>query len=179
MKNFELATFGGGCFWCTETIFKQLKGVKSVVSGYSGGDSDNPSYWDIHKGKSTHAECIQIEFDPKEISYEQLLLVFFKTHDPTTLNRQGVDVGMEYRSVVFYHDEDQKKAVERVIKKIEQEKIYSKPIVTEVVPYKKFFKAEKYHQDYYERNKGNMYCTVMIDPKLEKLEKEFGEFVKK
>lgn len=178
MAKTEKATFAGGCFWCTEAIFQQLKGVKSVVSGYCGGDSANPDYWSIHRGKDTHAESIQIVFDPQIISYKDLLEVFLKTHDPTTLNRQGVDVGTEYRSAVFYHSPEQQRDAEQVIDEINKSGYYKDPIVTEVSEFKMFTKAENYHQDYYNKNQGNMYCTVMIDPKLTKLKKDFGSFVK-
>lgn len=178
MTKLETATFAGGCFWCTEAIFQQLKGVETVESGYSGGDSANPDYWSIHRGKDTHAESIQITFDPVQISYKDLLEVFLKTHDPTTLNRQGVDVGTEYRSAIFYHSPKQKRDAQEVIAEINRSGYYKDPIVTELSEFKMFTRAEEYHQDYYKKNQGNMYCTVMIDPKLEKLKKNFKEIVK-
>ena len=173
-----LATFAGGCFWCTEAIFKELKGVQKVTSGYSGGKTENPSYEEVSNGKSGHAEAIRIEFDPAEISYDDLLEVFFKTHDPTTLNRQGNDSGEQYRSVVFFHDEEQKKSAEKVKTKIETEKVYPDPIVTEIVPFTNFFEAEDYHKDYYANNRNQMYCKIVIDPKIQKLRKQFSEKLK-
>lgn len=174
----EIATLAGGCFWCTEAIFKRLKGVEKVVPGYSGGEIDKPSYEAVSEGGSGHAEAIQIEFDPKVISYEKLLEVFFKLHDPTTMNQQGNDIGTQYRSVIFFHDQKQKELAEKVRRLIEGEKIYTKPIVTETVPFEKFFKAEDYHLDYYAKNSNQPYCRVVIDPKIQKLYKEFKEEVK-
>lgn len=169
----EKATLAGGCFWCTETIFKRLKGVISVTPGYSGGEMESPSYEAVTTGRTGHAEAIQIEFDPNIISFEKLLEVFFKLHDPTTLNRQGNDIGTEYRSAIFYLDEKQKEIAEIVKKEIEEEKIYDKPIITEIVPFKNFYKAENYHMDYYAKNSDQLYCRVVIDPKIIKLYKEF------
>lgn len=172
----ETATFAGGCFWCTEAIFKRLKGVKSVISGYSGGRTKNPTYEEVCSGTTGHAETIQIGFDPKIISYEKLLEVFFKLHDPTTLNRQGNDVGTQYRSAIFYHDEKQKKLAEKI--KSEMQKIYKGKIVTEIVPFSNFYRAEGYHQNYFESNKNAPYCQVVIDPKIQKLYKDFKEITK-
>lgn len=178
-KIFETATLAGGCFWCTEAIFKRLKGVVSVIPGYCGGNMDNPNYEAVSSGQTGHAEAIQIIFDPKIISFEKLLQVFFALHDPTTINRQGADVGEQYRSVIFYHDDDQRKVAEQVKQKIKENKIYPNPIVTEIVPYKNFYQAEDYHQNYYENNKNsNSYCAVVIDPKIQKLYKEFKGEVK-
>lgn len=174
----ETATLAGGCFWCTEAIFKRLKGVTKVTPGYSGGEMDQPAYTAVSSGNTGHAEAIQIEFDPKVISYEKLLEIFFKLHDPTTLNRQGNDVGTQYRSVIFYHDEKQKETAEKIKQKVTEEKMYSDPIVTEVVPFEKFFPAENYHKDYYENNKDQPYCRIIIDPKITKLYKEFTELTK-
>ncbi len=174
----EKATLAGGCFWCTEAIFKRLKGVISVTSGYSGGEMESPSYEAVSSGRTGHAEAIQIEFDPNIISYEKLLEIFFKLHDPTTMNRQGNDIGPQYRSAIFYSDEKQKETAENVKKKIEEEKIYDKPIVTEIVPFKNFYKAESYHMDYYAKNSDQLYCRVVIDPKIIKLYKEFKDVVK-
>ena len=178
----EKATLAGGCFWCTEAIFKRLKGVNSLTPGYSGGDlsadGGNPSYETVSSGRTGHAEAIQIEFDPNIISYEKLLEVFFKLHDPTTLNQQGNDIGTQYRSAVFYHDEKQKETAKSVKSKIEAEKVYEKPIVTEIVQFEKFFKAEDYHLDYYAKNSDQPYCRIVIDPKITKLYKEFKEEVK-
>ncbi len=165
----ELATFGGGCFWCMEAVFQRLPGVKSVTSGYAGGHIENPTYQQVCSDATGHAEVIQIEFDPQKISYEKLLDVFWEEHDPTTLNRQGNDEGTQYRSVILYHDETQRKTAEK--SKAEAQKNFSRPIVTEIVPLKKFYPAEGYHQDYYNNNSNAPYCRVVIQPKLEKLEK--------
>ena len=177
----ETATLAGGCFWCTEAIFKRLRGVGSVIPGYSGGDppagGENPTYEQVSSGESGHAESIQIKFDPKVISFEKILEVFFKTHDPTTKNRQGDDVGSQYRSMVFYHDEKQKKTAEGLVKKLNQES-YSGKIVTQIIPYKNFFEAEDYHKEYYEKNRSAGYCRAIIDPKIQKFYKEFGELAK-
>lgn len=173
----ETATLAGGCFWCTEAIFRRLKGVESVTSGYSGGNSEHPNYHQVSSGESGHAESIQIKFDPKVISFEKILEVFFKTHDPTTLNKQGNDVGSQYRSIAFYHDEKQKKTAEDLIKKLNSE-TYSGKIVTELVPYKNFSEAEDYHKAYYEKNRSAGYCRVIIDPKINKLYKLFKEQTK-
>lgn len=178
MKTLETATFAGGCFWCTEAIFKRLKGVESVTSGYSGGNADKPRYEQVSTSKTGHAESIQIKFDPKVITYEQLLEIFFKTHDPTTLNQQGNDVGSQYRSGIFYHSDDQKKKVEDMIEKLNNSEVYQSKIVTEVTPFKNFFEAEDYHKDYYDKNKSANYCKIVIDPKITKLYKEFGDKVK-
>lgn len=175
----EKATLGGGCFWCTEAIFKRLRGVADVVSGYSGGEMDSPSYEAVSRGTTGHAEAVQITFDPQAISYETLLEVFFKLHDPTTLNKQGADVGTQYRSVIFYHDNEQKSIAEKVRKKIEKSKMYKDPIVTEIVPFKNFNRAEIDHQNFYEKNRLYPYCQIVIDPKISKLYENFGEIVKK
>lgn len=175
----EKATFAGGCFWCTEAIFKRLKGVKEVVSGYSGGNMDNPSYEVVSTGTTGHAESIQITFDPKVIFFETLLEVFFELYDPTTLNRQGADVGAQYRSMIFYHDESQRKTAEKVKEKIEKLGIYEDPIVTEIVPFKNFYKADARHQNFYDKNRLYPYCQVVIDPKITKLYENFTKIVKK
>jgi peptide-methionine (S)-S-oxide reductase len=167
------ATFGSGCFWCTEAIFQQLKGVKSVVSGYSGGTVANPSYEQVCTGTTGHAEVCQIEYDSQLISYEELLEVFFNTHDPTTLNRQGNDVGAQYRSVIFYHDEEQRKAAERVRNELETKKVFKQPIVTEIAAFEHFYPAEDYHQNYFRNNPNQEYCRYVIAPKLVKFEKVF------
>lgn len=176
--NIQIATFAGGCFWCTEAVFKRVKGVESVMPGYAGGERENPTYDQIHSGATGHAESIQVTFDPKVISYDQLLDVFFATHDPTTLDRQGNDVGHEYRSVIFYHDEEQHKAALAAKERLEKEKTYSDPIVTEIVPFTKFYEAEDEHKDYYDSNRNAPYCRVVIDPKVQKLLKKFGDEVK-
>ena len=172
------ATFAGGCFWCTEAVFTRLRGVISVMPGYSGGDRQNPTYEEVCGGETGHAEAIQIEFDPAKLSYKDLLYVFWKTHDATQLNGQGNDIGTQYHSVIFYHDEKQKKLAEEYIKELEKKKIYDAPVVTEVAPFKRFYKAEEYHQNYYEKNPDQAYCQIVINPKMEKFRKEFGEKLK-
>lgn len=172
----EIITLGGGCFWCTQAIFERLKGVLEVSSGYGGGDKENPNYEDLHSGGIGHAEIIQIKFDPNVISLKTLLEVFFKLHDPTTLNKQGADEGEEYRSVVFYHNEEQKEVAQKALE--EAAKSYKDPIVTEILPFKNFFKAEDYHQQFYEKNSNSMYCKLVIDPKITKLYKEFSNLIK-
>ena len=175
----EVATLGGGCFWCTEAVFDQLKGVEGVESGYAGGTVANPSYQLVCTGTTGHAEVVQITFDPKVISYKQLLQVFFTVHDPTTLNRQGADVGTQYRSAIFYHSDEQKKIAEQVIKEVEAAKIWDAPIVTQVVPAKEFYKAEDYHQAYFANNPGQGYCRVVIAPKVTKFRDHYREMLKK
>ena len=177
--NLETATFGSGCFWCTEAIFERVKGVSKVVSGYSGGSVDNPTYKEVCNGTTGHAECTQITFDPAVITYDELLEIFWKMHDPTTLNRQGNDVGTQYRSVVFYHNDEQKQKAEYYKKKLTEEKIWDKPIVTEITKLEKFYPAEDYHQEYYDNNPNQGYCTYVITPKVEKLEKIFKDKLKK
>lgn len=172
----EKATFAGGCFWCTEAIFQNIKGVSDVTSGYSGGEVENPSYEQVSGRETGHAEVIQLTFDPKVVSYKDLLYIFFKMHDPTQKDGQGADIGSQYRSIVFYHDENQKKEAEEAISEFKKE--YPSPIVTEVIPFKNFYKAEDYHQDYYNNNKSAMYCKLVIDSKIEKLKKNFGKYLK-
>ena len=176
--NYKVAVFGGGCFWCTEAIFSQLKGVKKVVSGYSGGNVANPSYKEVCTGLTGHAECTQITYDPKEISYPELLEVFWTTHDPTTLNRQGADAGTQYRSVIFYTDEEQRKEAIAYKERLEKEKIWGKPILTEITKFDRFYSAEAYHQEYYENNPNQGYCRIVITPKLEKFRKVFADKLK-
>lgn len=179
MDNFELATFGSGCFWCTEAIFQRLEGVIKVESGYSGGNVPNPTYQEVCTGKTRHAEVCQITFDKTKISYEELLNVFWKTHDPTTLNRQGADVGTQYRSVIFYHDLEQKKSAEEIKSELDKSGAFDKPIVTEISKYTNFYKAEDYHQNYYNNNSSQPYCSFVIAPKIEKFEKVFKNRLKK
>lgn len=174
----EVATFAGGCFWCTEAIFQEVKGVEKVVSGYTGGFIKNPAYREVCNGTTGHAEAIQITFNPDLVSYEDLLEIFFGTHDPTTLNRQGADVGTQYRSEVFYHSEAQKEKAENYIQWIEKEKLYNKPIVTKVSAASEFYVAEEYHQDYYSQNSQQGYCQMVIAPKLEKLRKYYKSKLK-
>lgn len=174
----EIATLAGGCFWCTEAIFRRLKGVESVVSGYSGGRRENPSYEQVSTGATGHAEAIQIEFDPSVISYEKLLEIFFHLHDPTTINMQGADEGTQYRSVIFYHSEEQKNIAEKVRDEIADSGYYKDPLVTEIVPFEAFYTAEEYHQEYYDNNKNQGYCSYVISPKIHKLLKEYKKEVK-
>lgn len=174
----EKATVGGGCFWCTEAIFKRLRGVDEVLSGYSGGMRENPSYEQVTTGVTGHAEVVQIEFDPKEISYSKLLEIFFNLHDPTTLNRQGADEGSQYRSVIFYHDDAQRDTAEKVRDEIADSGIYKDPIITEIVPFEAFYTAEEYHQNFYETNKNQGYCSYVISPKIHKLLKDYAKEVK-
>lgn len=174
-NEFKLATFGSGCFWCNQAIFKRLEGVEEVVAGYSGGTVENPTYEQVCTGTTGHAESIQITYDPAKISYDELLEVFWKTHDPTTRNRQGYDVGPQYRSVIFYHDAEQKRLAESYKKKLKEEGIWDRPIVTEIEPFTKFWPAESYHQDYYDKNPSQSYCTVVITPKIEKFSKVFKD----
>ena len=177
-NKLQTATFGSGCFWCTEAIFKRVRGVTSVVSGYAGGKTDNPSYEDVCSGTTGHAEVIQIKFDPLVVSYDELLEIFWKTHDPTTLNRQGADVGTQYRSVIFYNDDNQKKTAESYKLDLSKAGIWKDPIVTEISPLKKFYPAEKYHQDYYQQNPNQGYCSFVITPKIEKFERIFKDKMK-
>ncbi|MCF6297812.1 MAG: peptide-methionine (S)-S-oxide reductase MsrA [Flavobacteriaceae bacterium] len=177
-NNLAVATFGNGCFWCTEAIFQQLKGVEAVVPGYTGGETKNPTYDDICTGLTGHAEVIQITYNPKTISYRELLDVFFYTHNPTTLNRQGADIGTQYRSAIFYHDNEQKKEAEKIIIQLELEKVYDDKIVTEITKIGKFYLAENYHKNYYNNNKNKGYCKAVIDPKLRKFQKKYKEKLK-
>ncbi len=177
-NKIEVATFGGGCFWCTEAIFKRIKGVLEIMSGYSGGEMENPDYETVSQGTTGHAEAIKITFDPKIISFEKLVEIFFHLHDPTTLNRQGNDVGTQYRSMIFYHSPEQKDVAEKVRRQIEEEHVYQNKIVTQIAPFENFYKAEEYHQNYYENNREAGYCRVIIDPKIQKLLREFKQDVK-
>ena len=169
----EIATLAGGCFWCTEAVMQKLRGVEKVIPGYTGGHVPNPTYRDVCTGTTGHAEAIQVHFDPAVISYEQILEVFFALHDPTTLNRQDADVGPQYRSAVFYHDEAQKETVERVIAQVNESGMYRGPVVTEVAPAGEYYVAEDYHHNFYEDNKSYPYCAIVIDPKIKKLYKNF------
>ncbi len=178
-KNYNIATFGGGCFWCTEAIYKRLNGVNSVISGYAGGESNNPTYEDVCSGETGHAEVIQITFNPEIISYTELLEVFFVTHNPTTLNQQGADIGTQYRSVIFYHNQKQEITANNTIIALNNEQIWNSPIVTEIAPYDIFYMAEKQHQNYYDSgNQNTRYCQMVITPKLEKFKKLFKEKIK-
>ena len=176
----QITTLAGGCFWCLEAVFDQLKGVESVKSGYMGGKTANPTYEDVCSGATGHAEVVQVAFNPDEVSYEDLLGVFFTIHDPTSLNRQGNDVGTQYRSAIFYHSPEQKAAAEAVIARLTKEKLFGKPIVTEVVPAATFHPAEAYHQQYFERvGAANPYCSYVIEPKVAKFRKNFVERLKR
>ena len=175
----QTATIAGGCFWCTEAVFKELRGVEKVESGYSGGKVANPTYEQVSTGTTNHAESIQITFDPKVISFKELLEVFFVIHDPTTLNQQGADRGTQYRSAIFYQSPEQKKIAEEVIKEITAQKIWKDPIVTKLEPYKAFYSAEEYHQDYFARNPDKAYCRIVIEPKVLKFRKQFVSKLKK
>jgi peptide-methionine (S)-S-oxide reductase len=180
------ATLAGGCFWCTEAVFKRVKGVESVTSGYTGGESKNPTYEETHQtglpaeasAKVEHAEALQIEFDPKVISFDKLLDVFFATHDPTTLNRQGIDIGPQYRSAIFYHSPEQKNIAEQKIKELTDEEKYEDPIVTAIEPFANFYAAQEYHQNFYESGNRPDYCRYVIDPKIQKLLTQFKDNVK-
>src|SRR5256712_12554958 len=174
----EIATLAGGCFWCLEAVFDDLEGVEGVVSGYSGGSVPNPTYKHVCTGDTGHAEVVQVTFNPDVISYRDLLRVFLTVHDPTTLNRQGADVGTQYRSAIFYHSPEQKAAAEQVIAEIEREGVWSRPIVTEVAPLKVFYPAEDYHVDYYANNPNQGYCRVVIDPKVAKFRQKFRDRLK-
>jgi len=175
----QLATFGAGCFWCTEAVFLNVKGVTKVVSGYEGGKVKNPSYREVCTGETGHAEVTQISYDPSKVSYEELLEVFWNTHDPTTLNKQGADEGTQYRSVVFYHNDEQKKVAEAYKKQLDASHVYKHPIVTEISPASTFYAAEDYHQNYYELNPNQGYCQYVIRPKVEKFKKQFADKLKK
>jgi peptide-methionine (S)-S-oxide reductase len=173
----ETATFGGGCFWCVEAAFDELVGVESTTSGYAGGHVEDPSYEAVCRGNTGHAEVVQVEYDPDRVAFEDLLPVFFAVHNPTTLNREGPDVGSQYRSAVFYHDDAQREATEAFIEELEAQGAYDDPIVTEVEPLDAFWRAEEHHQDYYEKHPDQPYCAVNVPPKLEKVREKFGELV--
>jgi peptide-methionine (S)-S-oxide reductase len=177
-EQMETVTLGAGCFWCVEAIFEQLKGVSKVESGYSGGHVKNPSYKDVCTGTTGHAEVCQVTYNPAEISFKDILEVYWQTHNPTTLNRQGADVGTQYRSVVFYHNEEQKRIAEEMKKRLETAKVWDDPIVTQIVAFDSFYKAEDYHQEYYFNNSSQPYCTMVITPKVEKFKKVFSDKLK-
>jgi peptide-methionine (S)-S-oxide reductase len=179
LNDKEIATLAGGCFWCLEPIFGELKGVEQVVSGYSGGAVPNPSYRQVCTGRTGHAEAVQVAFDPQEISFKEILQVFFTIHDPTTLNRQGADVGTQYRSAIFYHDQEQKAIAEQVIQELDAAKVWDAPIVTEVAPYEAFYQAEDYHQGYFERNGNQPYCRVVIAPKVARFRQQHFDKLRK
>ncbi|MBN2462911.1 MAG: peptide-methionine (S)-S-oxide reductase MsrA [Dehalococcoidia bacterium] len=174
----QVATLAGGCFWCLEAVFKEVEGVENVVSGYSGGTITNPSYNEVCTGSTGHAEAVQLTFDPDKISFHQILQIFLAVHDPTTLNRQGADIGTQYRSAIFYHSEKQKTVAEQVIQELNAAHVWKSPIVTEVAPFQAFYPAEDYHQEYFNRNSSQPYCRMVIAPKLDKFSKQFPEKVK-
>jgi peptide-methionine (S)-S-oxide reductase len=174
----EQATFGGGCFWCLEAVFEQVKGVGSVVSGYAGGRTPEPTYREVCSGDTGHAEVVRVSFDPAVVSYRELVELFFTIHDPTTLNRQGADVGTQYRSVIFYHDEEQKKIAEGVMASLKEQGVWSNPFVTQLVPLEKFYPAEDYHQGYYRANPQEGYCRAVIEPKVAKFRQKFARLMK-
>jgi methionine-S-sulfoxide reductase len=178
-SNFETITVGGGCYWCVEAVYENLNGVKSVVSGFAGGKVANPTYEEVCTGTTGHAEVVQITYDKTITDINEIFKVFFTVHDPTTLNRQGADVGTQYRSVIFYKTPEQKKAAESIIAELNKAKVYDSPIVTKVEPFTKFYKAEDYHQNYYSNNKNQPYCKMVIQPKIEKFEKVFKDKLKK
>jgi peptide-methionine (S)-S-oxide reductase len=175
MSDTSLATFGGGCFWCTEAIYSEVKGVKSVTSGYAGGKIENPTYKEVCTGTTGHAEVIQVEFDADQISYRDLLTIFFATHDPTTLNQQGADMGTQYRSVIFTHDDEQRDVAEQLRNELDSSDEFASPIVTQIEPMPTFYPAEDYHQDYYQLNGGQPYCNAVIKPKLDKFRARFAD----
>jgi peptide-methionine (S)-S-oxide reductase len=177
-QNVDKATFGAGCFWCTEAVFLRLRGVQSVVSGYAGGHVAKPTYQQVCTGTTGHAECVQVTYDPTVVSYTELLEVFFKTHDPTTLNRQGPDAGTQYRSAIFYHHDRQRAEAEKAKAALDEAHAFPKPIVTQIVPFKEFYPAEDYHQDYFARNPRQPYCAAVVRPKVEKLEHVFRDKLK-
>lgn len=175
----EEITLGGGCFWCLDAVYREIRGVEKVLSGYSGGSVPNPTYEEVCTGSTGHVEVVQITFNPRIITAEKLFQIFFVIHDPTTLNRQGADVGTQYRSIIFYRNQKQKDVIDKVIGELKEDKVYKKPIVTEVVPFQSFYAAEDYHQDYYSQNREQGYCRVIINPKLEKFKKTFRDNLKK
>jgi peptide-methionine (S)-S-oxide reductase len=177
--NSEVATLAGGCFWCLEAIFNQLKGVEQVVPGYSGGEVTDPTYEQVCTGNTGHAEAVQVTFDPRQISFKTILEIFFSMHDPTTLNRQGADAGTQYRSAIFYHSKEQKTIAEQVIKELEAAKVWDAPIVTEITPFQSFYPAEDYHRDYFQRNRQQPYCQVIITPKVSKFRQRYTDRLKK
>jgi peptide-methionine (S)-S-oxide reductase len=178
-QNLEIATLGAGCFWCVEAVFDDLKGVEDVVSGYSGGEIENPTYREVCSGSTGHAEVIQIKFNPQEISFRDILRVFFTVHDPTTLNRQGGDVGTQYRSAIFYHSPEQKQIAHEVIEEITSERLYDNPMVTEVTEFADFYPAEDYHQEYFANNPTQPYCAAVVAPKVRKFRDKFADRLKK
>ncbi len=179
LKDLQIATLGGGCFWCLEAVYSELNGVLKVESGYAGGTKKNPTYEEVCSDETGHAEVVQVTFDPNVITYREILQIFFSVHDPTTLNRQGADVGTQYRSVIFYSGEEQKKIAEEVFNEINRAKIWGRPLVTQLIPLTEFFKAEEYHQNYFKNNPSQAYCQVVIEPKVAKFRKNYFDRLKK
>jgi peptide-methionine (S)-S-oxide reductase len=177
-RKLETATLAGGCFWCVEAVFDELRGVESVVSGYTGGDGPNPTYQQVCSGATGHAEAVRISFDPRVVSFRELLEIFFTVHDPTTLNRQGGDVGTQYRSAIFYHTAEQRETAERVIAELNEQRIWDAPIVTQIAPLAEFYEAEDYHQEYFRNNPGQGYCQAIVAPKVSKFRRKFVEKLK-
>ena len=177
-RKLEAATLAGGCFWCVEAVFDELRGVESVVSGYTGGDGPNPTYQQVCSGATGHAEAVRINFDPRVVSFHELLEIFFTVHDPTTLNRQGGDVGTQYRSAIFYHTAEQRETAERVIAELNEQKLWDAPIVTQIAPLAEFYEAEDYHQEYFRNNPGQGYCQAVVAPKVSKFRRKFLEKLK-
>jgi peptide-methionine (S)-S-oxide reductase len=171
----EIATLAGGCFWCLEAVYDDVEGVQSVESGYMGGPSPNPSYKDVCGGETGHAEVVQVQFDPSRLTYRDVLEIFFSIHDPTTMNRQGNDIGTQYRSAIFYHSDGQKAAAEAIVKELTDEKVFGSPVVTQIVPVEPFYMAEDYHQEYFRRNPNQPYCSFVVAPKLRKFRSKFAE----
>lgn len=178
-RNLEVATLAGGCFWCTEAVFERVEGVKEVNSGFIGGNIKNPAYREVVTGRTGHAEAVEIHFDPEVISFEELLYIFFSTHDPTTLNRQQYDIGTQYRSGIFYHSPQQEETARKVIANLEREKVFKDPVVTEITPASAFYRAEEEHKEYYTRNPEQRYCQAIIDPKIKKLNEKFSDKIKR
>ncbi len=174
MKSTEIATFAGGCFWCADAVFRRIRGIETIISGFTGGEIKNPAYREVVQGLTKHAEAVQLEFDPEQISFRELLLIFFATHDPTALNRQGHDIGAHYRSAIFYHSDTQKNSAEEVIQLL-NDSVYSQKIVTQLKPATPFYPAETIHQDFYDRNREVPYCKIVIDPKIDKLRQQFAD----
>ncbi len=175
----QTVVFGGGCFWCIEAVYKEIKGVTDVTSGYAGGAMENPQYEQVTGGSTGHAEVVKVDFDPVQISFNDLLEVFFAVHDPTTLNRQGNDIGEQYRSAIYYTTEEQKQELEAFIQKVKDDKVYDQPITTEIKPLEKFYDAEDYHQDYFEKNPNQPYCQLIVNPKVKKFKEKFASLLKK
>jgi len=176
--SWEVATLAGGCFWCIETVFREVNGVENVVSGYMGGTAVNPTYEQVCTGKTGHAESVQVSFNPSKLSYRQILEIFFSVHDPTTLNRQGADVGTQYRSAIFYHNEQQKQVAEELIRELNKANLWDKPIVTQILPLDTFYPAEEYHQEYFSRHPEQAYCQMVISPKISKFRKQWTKYLK-